>query len=69
MMQQLYYGYCTSLPTEMYQYMDYLAAEFPQLVTVQKVGRSVERRELRLVKVSNGGPPKPAVFIEGGVYV
>lgn len=50
----------------MYQYMDYLAGEFPQLVTIERVGMSNEKRELRVAKVSNGGPPKATVFIEGG---
>ncbi|KAK3859034.1 hypothetical protein Pcinc_034809 [Petrolisthes cinctipes] len=54
---------------EMYQYMDYLAAEFPQLVTVEDIGMSFEKRPLRVVKVSTGGPAvKPIIFIDGGIH-
>ena len=68
MMQYMYYLFLP--PTDMVQYMYYLAETFPSLVTVLKIGSTHEDRPLYVAKVSNSsGNLKPAIWIDGGLYL
>lgn len=49
-------------------FLKYLAQSYPNLVTVQSIGSSVEGRELLLLKISNGKPGNKAVWVDGGMH-
>ena len=50
---------------DIYGYLDYLAQTYPQLVSVQTIGSSVEGRPLKVLKIS-GEPGSPAIWVDGG---
>lgn len=48
-------------------YVDSLAEEYPNIVTVETYGTSTEGRDLKVVKVGKRSTqPKPAFFLDGG---
>lgn len=49
--------------------MDELSEKYPTIVTVFTVGRSTQRRPLKLMKISTGDgiPDKPAIWLDGGI--
>jgi hypothetical protein len=50
-----------------HEFLDYYASKYPEICTVQKIGETVEGREIKLIKISSGGDKKkPAIFIDGG---
>lgn len=51
---------------DIYGYLDYLAQTYPQLVTVNTVGTSVEGRPLKYAKISSGQPNAKSFWIDGG---
>jgi hypothetical protein len=51
---------------DMHGYLDYLAQTYPQLVSVQTIGSSVEGRPLKVLKISSGRPGSPAIWVDGG---
>lgn len=57
---------------EIYALLDRLAARWPELLTMQVIGHSVENREMRVYTLSNPatGPDtsKPAMWIDGNVH-
>nr|AAT36733.1 carboxypeptidase B [Aedes aegypti] len=57
---------------EIYDYMDGLAASYPNLVSVEVIGYSRENREIKSITItsSNGqvSGSKPVIFIDGGVH-
>ncbi|KAI5712610.1 hypothetical protein M8J75_009829 [Diaphorina citri] len=53
---------------DIHGYLDYLAQTYPQLVTLTDIGRSLEGRPLRLVKISSGVPNAKAFWIDGGIH-
>lgn len=54
---------------DIHGYLDYLAQTYPQLVTLTDIGRSLEGRPLRLVKISSGVPNAKAFWIDGGKII
>ncbi|XP_065567648.1 carboxypeptidase B-like [Artemia franciscana] len=58
-----YYGFDT-----IKEFCFELAASYPQMVTTTVEGQSHEGRDMILVKISNGGAAKPAVFVDGGIH-
>ena len=42
-----------------------LAAAYPDLVTLEILGKSYLGNDMPLVKISNGGSGKPAVWVDG----
>lgn len=54
--------------------MDYLTClynRFPDRTQLIKIGKSVEGRELRVIKIGkprSDGVPKPAIWIDGGIH-
>ncbi|XP_065567979.1 carboxypeptidase A1-like [Artemia franciscana] len=46
-----------------------LAQDYPDLVTLEVVGTSLEGRELVLLKISSGGEGKPGIFVDGGTPI
>ncbi|XP_038011018.1 carboxypeptidase A1-like [Motacilla alba alba] len=53
---------------EIYNFMDMLVAENPNLVTKLEIGRSTENRPLYVLKFSTGGTNRPAIWIDTGIH-
>ncbi|KAI9553881.1 hypothetical protein GHT06_019151 [Daphnia sinensis] len=55
---------------DIYGYLNYLAATYPNLVELINIGTSYENRTLYLVRISNATAPdtQPAVWIDGGFH-
>ncbi|XP_053610670.1 carboxypeptidase B-like [Plodia interpunctella] len=53
---------------DIHGFLDYLAEIFPDIASVQSIGKSVEGRDLKIIKISNGNPSNKAVFIDGGIH-
>ncbi|PNF39401.1 Carboxypeptidase B [Cryptotermes secundus] len=53
---------------DIHGYLDYLAQTYPQLVSLQTIGSSVEGRPLKVLKISSGSPGRPAIWIDGGIH-
>ncbi|XP_057244578.1 carboxypeptidase A1-like, partial [Malurus melanocephalus] len=53
---------------EIYNFMDMLVAENPNLVSKLEIGRSTENRPLYVLKFSTGGSNRPAVWIDTGIH-
>jgi len=51
-----------------YEFINELATNFPNLVTVSSIGKSYEGRDMPLVKISTGGSGKNAIVIDGGIH-
>ncbi|OXU22503.1 hypothetical protein TSAR_005494 [Trichomalopsis sarcophagae] len=53
---------------DIHGYLDYLANTYPQLCSVMTIGRSVEGRELKVLRISKGTANAPALWIDGGIH-
>ncbi|NWW78486.1 CBPA1 Carboxypeptidase, partial [Climacteris rufus] len=53
---------------EIYNFMDMLVAENPNLVSKLEIGRSTENRPLYVLKFSTGGTKRPAVWLDTGIH-
>ncbi|XP_045488617.1 carboxypeptidase A4-like [Pieris rapae] len=51
-----------------YEFMENLAKEYPYLCTVMIIGKSVEGRDLKLLKISNGDSSNPGVWLDGTIH-
>jgi murein tripeptide amidase MpaA len=49
-------------------YLDYLAKTYPDLCSVQTIGTSTQGLPLTLLRISNGKPTNPAIWIDGGIH-
>ncbi|XP_011880856.1 PREDICTED: carboxypeptidase B-like [Vollenhovia emeryi] len=49
-------------------YLDYLADTYPDVCSVQTIGQSLEGRPLKVLRISNGKPDAPAMWIDGGIH-
>lgn len=56
--------------SEITEFLQETAAEFPNLMTVESAGKSYEGRDLWLVKISNTGfdGSKPVIFIDANIH-
>ena len=52
----------------MHQWMECMAASFPDMVTLITIGKSSEGRPLHVMRLGSGSKNKPAVFIDGGIH-
>ena len=52
----------------MHQWMECMAASFPDKVTLITIGKSSEGRPLQVMRLGSGSRNKPAVFIDGGIH-
>merc|ERR1711997_397515 len=50
--------------------MDYLVKQYPELVSIEEIGKSYEGRTMRVLKVCKGGMcgQKPGLWIDGGIH-
>ncbi|CAL1685712.1 unnamed protein product [Lasius platythorax] len=53
---------------DIYGYVDYLAQTYPDFCSVQTIGNSIEGRPLKVLRISNGKPNAPALWIDGGIH-
>ncbi|KYO38850.1 carboxypeptidase A5 precursor [Alligator mississippiensis] len=53
---------------EIYDFMDLLVAERPNLVSKIEIGYSSEGLPLNVLKFSTGGPNRPAIWIDTGIH-
>ncbi|XP_055615763.1 carboxypeptidase B-like [Toxorhynchites rutilus septentrionalis] len=53
---------------DIYEFMDYLAVTYPDLCSVRTIGKSVEGRDLKVLRISNGNPSNKAIWIDGGIH-
>ncbi|EPY84625.1 carboxypeptidase A1 precursor [Camelus ferus] len=53
---------------EIYDFMDLLVAENPQLVSKLQIGNSYEGRPIYVLKFSTGGSNRPAIWIDTGIH-
>ncbi|XP_076285715.1 carboxypeptidase B isoform X1 [Lasioglossum baleicum] len=53
---------------DIHTYLDYLAETFPGVCSVVSIGNSVEGRPLKVLRISNGKPNVPALWIDGGIH-
>ncbi|KAL4711494.1 hypothetical protein ACJJTC_000510 [Scirpophaga incertulas] len=53
---------------DIHGFMDYLAKTYPTIVSVNSIGTSYERRDLKILRISDGKPTNKAVFIDGGIH-
>lgn len=49
-------------------YLNQLAVDYPKIVSLENPGQSYEGRNLTVIKISNGGKDKPAIFVDGGIH-
>ncbi|XP_069671105.1 carboxypeptidase B-like [Periplaneta americana] len=50
-------------------YLQELASNYPNLVTLQSIGKSYEGRDMIVIKISSGGSgSRPAILIDGGIH-
>ncbi|MPC22834.1 Carboxypeptidase B [Portunus trituberculatus] len=50
------------------QWLNSLVKDYPDLCTLEDVGKSYEDRAIKLLKVGKGGADKPVVFVESGMH-
>ena len=53
------------------RYLACLSTRFPDLAQIINIGKSVEGRELRVIKIGkprHDGGSKPAIWIDGGIH-
>lgn len=53
---------------DIHSYMDYLTSTYPSLCSQQEIGKSIEGRALKVLRVSNGKSTNKAVWIDGGIH-
>nr|XP_006012175.1 PREDICTED: carboxypeptidase A2-like [Latimeria chalumnae] len=51
-----------------YQWMDSLVSEYPNLVSKQSIGYSFEGRPQYVLKFSTGGSNRPAIWLDAGIH-
>nr|XP_048692724.1 carboxypeptidase A2-like isoform X2 [Caretta caretta] len=53
---------------QIYAALDDLAADYPSLVSKQKIGESYEKRPMYILKFSTGGNNRPAIWLDAGIH-
>ncbi|RZC35009.1 Peptidase M14 and/or Propep M14 domain containing protein [Asbolus verrucosus] len=55
---------------EINAYLEQLAKDYPDVVTLENFGQSYQKRQMNLVRISSGprNPPKPIIFIDAGIH-
>lgn len=54
--------------TDIMDYLDYLAATYPDLCSVLTIGHTIEHRPLKMLRIANGATGNSAVWIDGGLH-
>uniref|UniRef100_A0A182FJ97 Peptidase M14 domain-containing protein n=2 Tax=Anopheles albimanus TaxID=7167 RepID=A0A182FJ97_ANOAL len=53
---------------DIYDWMDYLAKTYPDICSTKSIGKSVQGRELKVLRISNGSPTNSAIWMDGGIH-
>ncbi|EGI60010.1 PREDICTED: carboxypeptidase B-like [Acromyrmex echinatior] len=54
---------------DIHGYLDYLANTYPDVCSVQSIGKSIEGQPLKVLRISNGKTKNtPAIWIDGGIH-
>ncbi|XP_027805958.1 carboxypeptidase A4 isoform X2 [Marmota flaviventris] len=53
---------------QIYQEMDNIATDFPDLASRVKIGQSFENRPMYVLKFSTGGEQRPAIWLNAGIH-
>lgn len=53
---------------DIHGYLDFLAATYPNICSVQVIGSSLQGQPLKVLKVSNGNSGNKAIWIDGGMH-
>lgn len=53
---------------DIHGYLDYLSETYPKLCSVINIGKSIQGRDLRVLKISNGAVGNKAIWIDGGIH-
>ncbi|XP_037931922.1 carboxypeptidase B-like [Teleopsis dalmanni] len=53
---------------DIHGFFDYLAKTYPDICTVETIGYSIQKRPLKILKISNGNAGNPGVWIDGGMH-
>lgn len=54
--------------SDILSYMDFLTKTYPNLCSQQEIGKSIQGRPLKVLRVSNGRATNKAVWIDGGIH-
>lgn len=52
--------------SDIHGYLDYLTATYPDVCSLITIGHSVERRPLKVLKISSGNPNSKAIWMDSG---
>ncbi|XP_017851851.1 carboxypeptidase A4 [Drosophila busckii] len=53
---------------DIHGFIDYMAKTYPDICTAETIGYSVEKRPLKILKISNGNPNNPGIWMDGGMH-
>ena len=60
---------CSLFCYQINAYLQEVALNYPQLVTLQTIGQSYEGRDMIVIKISSGGNGnRPVVLVDGGIH-
>ncbi|EEB11557.1 carboxypeptidase A, putative [Pediculus humanus corporis] len=54
--------------SDIHGYLDYLTATYPDVCSLITIGHSVERRPLKVLKISSGNPNSKAIWMDSGIH-
>lgn len=53
---------------DIHGYLDFLANTYPELCSIQTIGHSVQNKELKVLRISNGNANNKAIWMDGGIH-
>ncbi|XP_070067373.1 uncharacterized protein [Drosophila virilis] len=53
---------------DIHGFIDYMAKTYPDICSTETIGHSVEKRPLKILKISNGNARNPGIWIDGGMH-
>ncbi|XP_061387848.1 carboxypeptidase B-like, partial [Musca vetustissima] len=53
---------------DIHGFFDYMAQTYPEICSVEIIGYSIEKRPLKILKISNGNANNPGIWIDGGMH-
>ncbi|XP_054087236.1 protein P200 isoform X2 [Zeugodacus cucurbitae] len=53
---------------DIHGFFDTMAKTYPDICSVETIGYSLQKRPLKILKISNGNPGNPGVWIDGGMH-
>jgi murein tripeptide amidase MpaA len=61
----LFFSFCHQINA----YLQELAVNYPQLVTLESIGKSYQGRDMVVIKISSGGNgTRPVILVDGGIH-